>query len=347
MTTSPPPPFDEKPLRDLIAGGLALPTVLVAHELGLFRLLADGPRALAEIAEALALAPRPAEALLTLCASIGLLARRGDRFALSPLGERCFVPGAAEDFGAYWDLTLANEHLYAPSSIRAALRDNAPQAAGPPGDEAAKAERTRAFTRAMHARGVPSARVWPGLVDLGSARVLLDLGGGSGVHAIAAVRRWPALHAIVLDRPVVCEVAAACIAQAGLADRIGVQPGDLRDDTPLPPADVHLYSDVLHNASPEENLRLLRRSRRDLPPGGRMIIHEMLLDDDRSGPPAVAAAGLLMLLWTRTGQQHTARELHAQLEQAGFASVRTVPAAGYYALVTATCAESLPGAAPA
>jgi hypothetical protein len=78
-----------------------------------------------------------------------------------------------------------------------------------------------------------------------------------------------------------------------------------------------------------------------------VIIHEMLLDDDRSGPAAVAAAGMLMLLWTRTGRQYTARELRAELEQAGFASVRTLPAAGYYTLVSATCAEPLPGAAPA
>jgi acetylserotonin N-methyltransferase len=347
VTSFPPPPPDEKPLRDLIAGGLALPTVLAAHELGLFGLLAGGPRQLAEIAEGLALAPRPAETLLTLCTAVGLLSRRGDRFALSPLGERCFVPGADEDFGAYWDFMLAHEHLYVPSSIRAALREDAPQAGGPPGDRKAKAERMRAFTRAMHARGVPSARVWPDLVDLGSARMLLDLGGGSGVHAMAAVRRWPELRAIVLDRPVVCEVAAACIAEAGLADRISVEPADIRGDAILPPADVHFYSDVLHNASPEENLRLLRRSRRDLAPAGRVIIHEMLLDDDRSGPPAAAAAGVMMLLWTRTGQQHTARELHAQLDQAGFVSIRTLPAAGYYALVTATSAEPLPGAAPA
>jgi trans-aconitate methyltransferase len=186
----------------------------------------------------------------------------------------------------------------------------------------------------MHDRGRLTAARWPDLVDLGGARTLLDLGGGSGVHALAALRRWPELRAVVLDLPSVCPLATAAATGAGLADRFAAVAGDYEDlGDPLPAADVHLWSEVLHNRDPDRCRALLQRSHDELAPGGVVLVLEMVLDDD-SGPLAVAAASVNMLLWTRGGRQHRRTDLLGWLGEAGFVDLHHQPVAGYFELLT-------------
>ena len=71
------PRTDDRPLWDLQFGIWGYTALLVAHDLKLFPLLAEKPRTLAEVCEALNIARRPAEALLTLCVhGVGARPRR-------------------------------------------------------------------------------------------------------------------------------------------------------------------------------------------------------------------------------------------------------------------------------
>jgi hypothetical protein len=325
----------ERALRDLLSGLFAMPAVLVAHELGVFSTLAGRSCHVEELGRALHLEARPAEALLTMCAAVGLLRCRDGRYSLTPLAEAFFLPGAATSFGDYWDMLIRRHRLYSFESLRQAIVTNTPSydrlyPGGP--HSAEERDWPTAFTRAMHARGVAAALTWPGLVDLSSRRVLLDLGGGSGVHAIAAVKRWQTLAAIVLEREPICRIADHHIAESGLEERVRTHAGDLWADEPLPDADVHFYSEVFHNHSLEQCERLARKSHAHLPPGGGILVHEMLLADDGAGPAPVAAASLNMLLWSATGKQHRARELMDVLAGAGFVDLESVPTSGYFSL---------------
>lgn len=346
MTTTPNPAasLDDRRLRELVAGVFALPTVLVAHELRLFSLLAEEPQSSSEIASALGLPPRSADALLSVCAAAGLLEARAGRYALLPLAREFFLPESPVHFGGYWDLMIEFCDLHSFRSIRQAILGGeppAPRLGFADGRRAGEEERGCALTRAMHDRGAVAARVWPRLVDLSRHRVLLDVGGGSGVHAIGAVRQWPHLRALVFDRPRVCALAEELVRAAGLSQSITTHAGDYEASDPFPEADLHLYSEVFHNRSLEQCHALARKSFRALPAGGRIMLHEMLLDDDRGGPLVAAAAGINMLLWTRAGRQHSRSELTEILGEAGFVDVEAVPACGYFTLLTA----SKPGAA--
>jgi Dimerisation domain len=73
------PRVDDRPLWDVTFGIWGYPAVLVAHELKVFELLAEKPLTLQEVCKAKQLAPRPAETLLAVCSSLGLVSRRGDR----------------------------------------------------------------------------------------------------------------------------------------------------------------------------------------------------------------------------------------------------------------------------
>ena len=160
---------------------------------------------------------------------------------------------------------------------------------------------------------------------------MLDVGGGSGAHAIGALLRWPHLEGIVLDLPAVCVAAEDYIAEHGLSDRIRTCASDMWGD-PFPAADLHFYSDVFHNWTPDECAALARKSFAHLPPEGCIILHEMLYDDDKRGPFTVAASSLAMVAWC-SGQQYSGSELSTILRDAGFRDVRVTRTFGYWGIV--------------
>ena len=224
------------------AGYFALP---IAHQRGLFRLLEGKRLTLGEICEALELKPRPTNALLAAATSLGLLELSDDRYALTPLAEDYLLESSPTYMGFFLDLSLVGDHSY--SAFDRAVGSDSSQR--PDQDFASfeqHAEQASVFTRGMHSVSVASALVWPELVDLAGNRLLLDVGGGSGAHSIGVCLRWPELRAIVLDLPPVCDVADEFVARHSLEGRITTRHADMWAD-PFPPADVHFYSNILHD----------------------------------------------------------------------------------------------------
>jgi len=66
-------------MRDVLFGISGYPAVLVAHDLKLYPLLAERPRTLPELCHELNIAPRAAEALLSISTALGLLEERTAR----------------------------------------------------------------------------------------------------------------------------------------------------------------------------------------------------------------------------------------------------------------------------
>ena len=330
------PALDERPLWDLIGGVLTYKALAVAHHLKLFPLLArTAPRTTAEICDALKLERRPASALLALCVAGGLLRSHEGCYELTPLSQTYLLESSPHYFGAFIDMLSANDQVFSFASVKQAVLTNQPQVYG--GDELfksneAQAALARAFTHGMHGHSAGAAYAWPDVIDLSDCRVLLDVGGGSGIHAIGAALRWPHLQAVIYDLPPVCEVATEYIARAGLQERVKTRAGDLWSD-PFPPADAHFYADIYHDWPPEKGRFLTKKSFESLPVGGRIIIHEMLYNEEKSGPLMAAAYSLAMLLWVE-GQQYSDRELAALLAEAGFTEIEVKPSFGYWSLVT-------------
>ena len=192
----------------------------------------------------------------------------------------------------------------------------------------------KVFTRAMYAHSIGSALTWPEAVDLSEARVLLDVGGGSGAQTVGVLLQWPNLKGIVLDTPPVTAEATQYISRFPLGDRIRTVAADMFKD-PFPEADVHLYGDIWHDWPKEKGELLAKKSYASLPSGGRIILREVLYNDDRTGPVAAAAYSVDMFLVTMGGQ-YSRKEMKALLEDAGFRDVQIgAPGAGYRSLITA------------
>jgi len=330
------PQTDDRPLWDVVFGVYGYPAILLAHKLKLFPLLADNPRTLAEICDALKMPGRPAAALVTAATALGFLSLEDDRYMLTPLSEQYLLDRSPTYFGGELDLTIALSSVWSLESLEKAVLTDTPQIYGG-GREMFKshkeqAELARTFTRAMHSTSMGPALAWPEVLDLAGHHRLLDIGGGSGAHCIGAALRWSALHAVVFDTPPVCEVAEEFIARQGLQDRIRTQVGDMWQD-PFPPADLHFYSQIYHDWPPEKCRFLTQKSFASLEPGGRIILHEMLYHDDKRGPFPVAAFNIIMLLATE-GQQYSGAELGAMLGEAGFTDIEVKPTFGYWSIVT-------------
>jgi hypothetical protein len=320
----PKPRADDRPLWDLLAAARGYTAVLVAHDLRLFALLGERPRTLAEVCQELTLNSHPAEALLALLASLALVRAEDGFYALTPLARDVMLEGSPTYLGWYLDREIANASVFSFDSLKAAVVNDSALTM--------RADR-RLFALAMHSMSMGAALAWPKTIDLSKYRVMLDIGGGSGAHSIAAALHWPHLRVLLFDRDAeMLKVAGEFIAQYGVQTRVELRVGDMLDD-PFPAADLHLFSAIYHHW-PEERCRLLAaKSFAGLQSGGRVIIHERPYNDDRAGPLAVAAVTMPALLRGEAGR-YSGRDYASMLGEAGFADVEVKPTTGYWSLIT-------------
>jgi acetylserotonin N-methyltransferase len=199
-------------------------------------------------------------------------------------------------------------------------------------EQAEQVARARLFTQAMHSQSIAPAMVWPEKINLTDHRMMLDVAGGSGAHAIGALRQWPQLKATVYEMAPVSGFVSEYAESYGLSDRITAATGDMWSD-PFVAADLHFYSQVYHDWTPEKCRFLTEKSFAALPSGGRLIVHELLLDPAKSGPVVPSLMGMVMLLWTE-GRQYSGSELVELLEATGFAEVRAERTLGSWGIVT-------------
>ena len=113
-------------------------------------------------------------------------------------------------------------------------------------------------------------------------RSWLDLGGNSGEFAMQVCRRFPDLHATVLDLPVVCYLGKKHVDSFGMSDRVGFQASHFFSDFPQDLAgnrmdqnyDLISFKSVLHDWPEEHVLELIEKAWGKLIPGGRFVVIE-------------------------------------------------------------------------
>ncbi|MCC5614376.1 acetylserotonin O-methyltransferase [Nostoc sp. CHAB 5836] len=327
---------NERLLWDIFLGGFGHNLLLIAHDIKLFSLLANQPLTAVGVAKALNIQIRPTNALLTFCTSVGILSFNDNYYSLTLVAEEYLLESSPTYFGAFLELNIANNSTLSFEKLKNAVLTNSSQVYDngklfQSHEEEVKL--AKAFTHAMHGHSMGAALAWSSSIDLSKYQVLLDIGGGSGAHAIAAALKWSNLQSIVLDMPPVCEVAKEYIASYGLQSRVKTYVSNMWDN-PFPVADIHFYADIYHDWPPEKGRFLTQKSFDTLESGGSIMIHEMLYNDEKTGPVTVANYNTAMLLWTE-GQQYSALEISTMLSEVGFNNIEIKPTFGYWSIVTA------------
>lgn len=328
MTTMPVQELTPLPLMQLATGFWASKALFAAHELDLFSLLSRlGGGTAAQVAADLDIAERPAEMLLTACASLGLLDKRADRYQNEPLAEKYLVRGEPDYFGGF--IAFNDKRIYGSyGRLTEAVHSNRPVGWDPAKQrsffDSDDTTITRDFYEAMHSLSTPTGHALASVADIRTRSRLLDIGGGSGAIAIELCRACPAMTATVFDLPQVTEFAAGKIAAAGLSDRIATAAGDLFGASPYPTDhDTALLSLILHSFTPDAGRQILAKTFACLPSGGMVVISELLVNDEKTGPPPAALMSLTMLVEDE-GRNYTAAEYEKWLAETGFENARRV-----------------------
>ena len=158
-------------------------------------------------------------------------------------------------------------------------------------------------------------------VDLSVRKRVMDIGGGSGAYCIAAAKAHAEIRAVVLDLPVVCEVAREFIAQNGYSDRIEALPCDFtRDPFPLD-CDVAIMASNLPIYSREMIASVVRKAHDALLPGGQMHLLGEMTNNERTGPWGPAYWGLGQAVGDTLGLAHSEADVLGYFRAAGFKDV--------------------------
>ncbi len=319
---------DPDDVLELFLGFWIARTVMAAVELGVFEALADDTApdglSLDEARAALRLAARPARALLDTCLATGLLDKTDGRYRNSPLAARHLAAGSEYSLRNY----VLDERWCWPAWGRLEDALRADHQLLPEDSEGYHAFPEDFFLDFLHGHSLAMGERLAAAADLGPARRIMDVGGGSGAVSIALCRAFPHLEAVVVDQPPVAARAAVHVEDAGLTHRITTWPANLFEDGLPPGCDAAVLANVLHDFSPERAQEILRRVHAALPAGGRLLILEIAPDDDRRGPPLAVAFSVAMIVNTAGGDAHTVPHYRKWLEGAGFADVTVTPIAG-------------------
>jgi len=315
----------------------------VAH-FDLFSKIARRPMTPDELGRELALAPRAATVFIVALRAMGtLVCDSQGRIELSPAAREHLVPSGRFYMGEYVGLVAQSPEV---KNLVERLRSSKPAEARP--DEGAafiyrdgiesamdSDESARRLTMALAGRARIVAPVLAERFPLEGRKVLLDIGGGTGLYSIGLLKKNPSLRAIVWDRAPVLKVADEMARKFGVSDRLSLVPGDMFADPVPADCDVMLLSNILHDWDVPECEKLLARCAAALPRGGQLLIHDVYLNDEMDGPLKVALYSMALFAITE-GRAYSAAEYRAMLLNVGLTPGQIVQTAVHCGVLPAT-----------
>ena len=331
------PPVDDRAIWDLWLSMHYFPAATAVQEAGVFEALETAPMGLDGLAKKLSLNSKALGVIMSLVAALGLVHRREGVWRLTPHARTYLLADTTYSWSPLFDVYKNGTPLHA--ELLSLLKTGQTPRQDKPSDgwEEGKVppDAARSIAKFMHAHSLPAAVAAARSGAFDGVKKLLDVGGGSGVFAIAAAQRNPSLNATIMDLDTMCDAASELfVASSGVEDRVNTLAVDMfREDWPAG-YDALFFSNVFHDWDDEINAQLSKKSFAALPSGGRILLHEILMTDNEDGPVTPASFSVLMLRGTK-GKQYTLRELMKFLEGAGFTGVEAVQTSPYYSVVSA------------
>jgi len=312
-------------LFDLCSGFVYSQVLLACTRLGLFEALFESPRSVDELVAMLALPRDSLVRLLEAAESLELIDRRGDGvYGLGPLGAALRGNPAVAmmiEHHARFYADLADPVGLMRGEVNSTrLGSFWPYAAHAHPGTLAETE-ISAYTDLMAASQEMIADQVLRAYRVGRHRRLLDVGGGSGVFAQAALARAPGLHAEVFDLPAVAARARERFTQSGYSARGRAVGGDFLAD-PLPEgSDLVTLVRILHDHDDAAAMEILQAVRRAIAPDGVVLIAEPMLGTHGGEPVAAAYFGFYLLAMGQ-GRPRAPETIDAMLRSAGFTAAK-------------------------
>ena len=289
--------------------------LLAGMQLDLFTPLKAGPMRSEQIANAIGVGAAKLKPLLYALVAAELLTVEGDRFANTDEANHFLVRGSPLYMGGVhplyadlWDAALQTAE---------SIRTGQPQAKH---DYTQMSRETlETFYQGLHPGALTTGRTLVKDYGLSSCQRLLDVGGGSGGVAIAAVKACPHIQATVADVSNVTPITQRFVTEAGVSDRVKVITANIVE-APLDGAfDAVVLKSFIQVLSPRDAQRALKNINATMAPGGVIYILGIgILDNSRISPRGAAITNTIFINIYDEGQAYTEAEYHHWITAAGF-----------------------------
>jgi ubiquinone/menaquinone biosynthesis C-methylase UbiE len=311
-------PQNFRDLMRLVHGFESAKIFLVANDLDLFRRL-NSVRTAAELAGELDVNARALELLMNALVALGVLEKAGaGGFRNAPVAAawlsgdhyRGHIFRHIHHCWESWNDLAGVVRRGGPELVREAviLHD--------------QEEWNRDFIRGMDDVTMELAPQVVAQLELGTARRLLDIGGGPGTYARAFLEAHPRLEEVtVFDLPSALAVAAERLGGYGRRAAVQLVAGDFQRDPLGQGFDAIWISQVLHSQDEAGCIALLGKAAQALQPGGALMVHEFLLDDSCTQPLTAALFAVHMLVMTAGGRAYSGSEIAGWMRGCGLVAV--------------------------
>ncbi len=291
--------------------------MVAGMELDVFTPLKDGPLDAAALAQTLGVQTAKLTPLLYALVTAGLLTVENGTFANTAESQAFLVRGRPQYLGGLhgfykklWQATF---------QTAASIRTGQPQAKldwlALPGEQLAN------YFQGQYPSSLRAGRELAGIIDFSRFQSLLDAGGGTGGVCTGICEAYPELRGTVADLPEVATISPRFIAEAKMAERIGVAAVDLTAQPPAGRYDAAVVRALLQVLPAVQAPKVIQNIYQALESGGEIYIIGSILEDNCLGPPASIGFSLVFLNLYDDGQSYTEQEHRQWLAAAGFKDI--------------------------
>ena len=305
---------------DLITGCWGTQVVHVAVRLKVFDLLAQGPRAAADLSAETGSNASAFLRLMRALAAVDLVRHLdGDRFELTEGGQLLpsDAPGSIRGMALHW-----GERLWgALSQLDQSVKTGEPwRISGLGGFQhmASDPDQMAMFHQSMTDQTSHAAAALLGAYDFGRFGSVMDVGGSYGALLAAVLKAHPQLTGQVFDLPDLAATSSAYLAGAGVSSRGRFVGGSFFDEVP-PGADVYMLKTVIHDWDNEKSVAILANCRKAAGQGGKVLLIERIAPKLVEPEPdqMITTRGDILMLTAAGGIERTEDQYRELFARAG------------------------------
>jgi len=290
-----------------------------AIELDLFTAIGEGATEAESLGKRLGAAERGVRILCDFLVVIGLLAKNGDRYALTQDAAVFLDRRSPKYVGSSMTFRLMPQIVKPFDNLAEAVKHGGTviSEGGIAGtDDSVWIE----FARSMGTlQSMPAETLARFLRGAGEVKgKVLDVAAGHGKFGIAVALANPGAQVHFLDWPNVLSVARENARAAGVESRSQFHAGDAFEIDPGSGYDLILVANFLQLLDPVRIRALLTKMFGALGENGKMVTLGFMPDENRVTPPEMAAFAIVMLATTAGGDAYTVGDTERMLRASGF-----------------------------
>lgn len=293
--------------------------LFTAIELDIFTLLGDGFKTSKEIATEIGADERSTNRLMNALVTLELLEKKAMKFQNTDYSKRYLSRSSVDFLG---DMTHVM-HLWDKwNKLTEAV------ITGQPVDYKDINEKedhwVEALVSSTHWTASKEAKDVIEFVEARGVKRFLDLGCGSGLYAMEFLKKHPSIEAVCFDVPKVIPHTKKHIKREGFEGKIEILEGDFMADNIGEGYDMIFVSNVVHEYSIWDNIKLLQKAYHALNPNGTIVLHDYIIDDNRTKPCTSVMMSLNMLVNTKAGDTYTETDIWVMLKESWFSDITKI-----------------------